>query len=88
MKFRLGRLVATPAVLAILKAAHQDVFVYVQRHQSGDWGDLGEEDKRANETAIACSLRILSAYKLGNYKIYVITEADRSSTCVLLADEY
>jgi hypothetical protein len=88
VKFRLGRLVATPAVLAILKAEQQGVFVYVQRHQSGDWGDLGEEDKRANETAIACGLRILSAYKLGKDKIYVITEADRSSTCVLLADEY
>jgi hypothetical protein len=88
MKFALGRLVATPGALEVLRAAGWDVYVLVQRHQTGDWGDLGREDKRANDSAIAVGGRILSAYMVGGVKVYVITEANRAHTTMLRADEY
>ena len=88
MIFSLGRLVATPAALAALEAQQITALQLMLRHQSGDWGDLGADDNRANTRAIAMGLRIFSAYKLGGEKFYVITEADRSSTCLLLANEY
>ena len=65
------------------------VATYMHRHHCGDWGDLCDEDKQANEEALEHGLRILSHYRLGdNRRIYIITEADRSSTCVLLPEEY
>lgn len=87
-KFDLGKLVATPGALEVLRAAGVNVFFIVSRHQSGDWGDLGRDDKRANDDAIVHGGRILSCYVVGGEKLYVITEADRSSTCVLRANEY
>jgi hypothetical protein len=55
----------------------------------GDWGDLGNEDKQSNEEALEEGFRILSCYQVGNgRRIYIITEADRSSTCILLPEEY
>ena len=62
---------------------------FVARHAVGDWGELGDEDKRLNDRAVVEGSRILSAYttKCGE-KLWVITEADRSSTCLLLPDEY
>lgn len=65
-----------------------DVFVLVQRHQQGDWGDLDPVDVQSNEDAMRHGLRVLSSYKLGSEKIWIITEADRSSTCVLLPSDY
>ena len=59
------------------------------RHAAGDWGDLAEEDRRTNDIAIAEGTRLLSAYRLDTgTKIWIITEADRSSTCILLPEEY
>jgi len=59
------------------------------RHATGDWGDLHQEDKDANTAAVVEGDRILSAYELKPLpKIWIITEADRSSTCVLFPDEY
>jgi hypothetical protein len=61
----------------------------MRRHHCGDWGDLTEEDKQANEDALVHGDRILSHYKLTDgRRIYIITEADRSSTCILLPEEY
>ena len=65
------------------------VLSLVFRHSEGDWGDLVDEDKELNELAIKCGDRILSMYQEGlPDKFYVITEADRSYTTVLLAEEY
>jgi hypothetical protein len=92
-RFPLGQCVATPGALRALEANHTSPLPYLMRHVSGDWGELDRHDKLANEAAIHpdpeyCA-RILSAYRLAdNTKIYIITEADRSSTCVLLPSEY
>jgi hypothetical protein len=84
-RFSLGKTVATPAVMAL----GIDLVPYMRRHHCGDWGDLCEEDKQANEDALVHGDRILSHYKLGDSRrIYIITEADRSSTCILLPEEY
>lgn len=88
MKFRLGRLVATPDALDVLAARQMTAFDLLQRHQTGDWGDIGTDDKRANEAALVVGGRIFSAYMVNDTKIYCITEHDRSSTCLLLASEY
>ncbi len=88
-RFRLGTAVATPGALATLEEAGQTPAELLDRHIRGDWGDLDEEDKQANEDALKHGARILSAYLLSSgEKIWVITEADRSSTCLLRPDEY
>jgi hypothetical protein len=62
---------------------------YLARHASGDWGDLDEHDRKANEYALEHGLRVLSAYTLSSgERIWVITEADRSMTTILLPEEY
>jgi hypothetical protein len=87
--FALGRLVATPGALAALEENDQGCTEYLDRHVGGDWGSLCEEDKQANDEAVADDLRILSAYRLNDgTKIWVITECDRSATTVLLPEEY
>ncbi len=59
------------------------------RHAVGDWGDITEEDRRENERAVAAGCRLLSAYTLRDgTRIWIITEADRSSTTILLPGEY
>jgi hypothetical protein len=88
-RFELGRLVATPGALAALEEAGESAATYLARHATGDYGDLTYGDIRANESAVKHGDRILSAYHLKTgVKIYVITEADRSSTCVLLPSDY
>lgn len=88
-KFPLGRIVATPGALAALQAAGQQPHEFLVRHMSGDWGDLSEEDRQENELSVRESFRILSAYhtRLGE-TIWVITEADRSMSTLLLPQEY
>jgi len=62
---------------------------YLVRHTAGDWGDVDEHDRRENELSLIHGLRLLSAYILNSgTKIWIITEADRSVTTVLLPDEY
>ncbi len=87
--FPLGRVVATPGALAALEAAGELPDRYLARHVRGDWGEIPEEDRRENELSLERGFRILSAYRtrLG-VRLWVITEADRSSTCVLLPEEY
>jgi hypothetical protein len=62
----------------------------VRRHASGDWGEVPREDARENERSLKHGWRLLSSYPLGEdgSKVWVITEADRSSTCLLLPEEY
>jgi hypothetical protein len=88
-RFRLGKVLATPGAMDALEESGQSVDEFVQRHRCGDWGDLGEEDKAENEYSVEERLRIFSAYHTTKgEKIWVITEADRSSTTVLLPSEY
>lgn len=62
---------------------------FLERHVAGDWGQVDQEDAAANDLALQEGARLLSAYKtLKGVKLWVITEADRSSTCILLPDEY
>ncbi len=87
--FALGQLVATPGALQALEENGQGCSEYLERHMTGDWGDLCEEDKQANVEAIESGMRILSAYRLEDgTKIWIITEADRSATTLLLPCEY
>ena len=88
-RFPLGQVVATPGALEALQAAQQDPLELLARHASGDWGDLDEEDKQENELSVKQGFRILSAYTLStDVKVWVITEADRSATTLLLPAEY
>ena len=74
---------------AAFEAAAESPFSYLARHEEGDWGDLDEHDVKANAEALVHGLRLLSSYGLSNgMKIWVITEADRSATTVLLQEEY
>jgi hypothetical protein len=88
-RFPLGQVVATPGALKALAAAGHTPQEFISRHQTGDWGELDEEDRRENERSLKDDCRLLSAYSLKNStKIWVITEADRSSTTILLPEEY
>lgn len=86
--FKLGQLVSTPGALSFCTAHAINPAELLKRHVSGDWGDLDAHDTQANVHAIQHDLRILSSYKFKNEKLWIITEADRSSTCLLLPEEY
>lgn len=86
-KFMLGRILATPGALEVLTPS--DIHKGMFRHSCGDWGDLCQEDIQANEEALQHGERLLSAYHGQNQtKFWIITEADRSATTVLLPSEY
>jgi hypothetical protein len=87
-KFQLGQVVGTPAALAYLSLHGIDPRTLVQRHQTGDFGDLDAGDVQENLVSINAGNRILSAYEIGATRLFVITEADRSSTTILLPSEY
>lgn len=85
--FELGRLLITPHAQEELDPA--DVFEGIQRHSVGDWGELDDEDRQENDLSLREGFRLLSAYTgRSGLKFWVITEADRSSTTVLLPDDY
>lgn len=88
-RFPMGQMVMTSGVKDTL-AQNDDVpFLYLRRHEHGDWGDLDKDDLHANEDALRHGSRLLSAYHLKDgTKIWIITEADRSVTTVLLPEEY
>lgn len=87
--FDLGQPVATPGALDALEQAGELPLAYLFRHVTGDWGDLDPEDIEENELSLAQGFRLLSAYHLSSgTKIWVITEADRSVTTILLPEEY
>lgn len=88
-KFPLGKIVSTPGALDALKDSGQTPFEFLSKHLEGNWGIVDDEDKQANDDALIHGERLLSAYITSKgIKIWVITEADRSSTCLLLPDEY
>lgn len=85
----LGQTVATPGALAAMQQLEVSPLALLSRHQRGDCGDLGEEDKQTNEQALACGGRVFSSYQVAEaVKFWVITEADRSATTILLPEEY
>ncbi len=84
--FLLGETVITRAALDELHP--EDVKVCLDRHGKGDWGDLGEADRRANDIALVQGLRLFSAYNdRAGIRFWIITEADRSATTVMLPDD-
>ena len=86
-QFVLGRTVITRGALDAL--ANEDVLAAIARHARGDWGDVCEEDWKANDDDLRVGARLLSAYHTtGGRKFWIITEADRSVTTVLLPEEY
>ncbi|MFC1040803.1 hypothetical protein ACFGWM_03555 [Pasteurella multocida] len=86
MMFELGKIFATQAVYEIL--SRELISLLLIRYLSGDWGDLCEADKQANENALKNQQRILASYTIEDEKIYIVTEADRSKTTLLFAYEY
>jgi len=87
--FCLGQVVTTPGAMDALLESGQPPSEFLVRHIQGDWGELCEEDQEANKEAVKDGFRILSAYRTNlQVKIWIITEADRSSTCLLLPSEY
>ena len=91
-RFTLGHVVCTRSVNDVIAEDSKFakfVMESLNRHVSGDWGDLCEQDRKENEYALGKYLRLLSSYNYGeNKRIWIITEADRSSTCVLFPEEY
>ncbi len=87
--FSLGRVLSTPSALTACEEANVDPRTFLDRHVTGDWGDLGDEDKVANDAAVTTGARILSAYTLPtDERLWIITEADRASTTLLTPLEY
>lgn len=87
--FPLGRVFLTMGAEQTLGESRQSPIEFLRRHQTGDWGELSEEDKRENELSLKEDFRILSAYRTrAGVKIWIITEHDRSATTVLLPSEY
>ncbi len=88
--FPLDRLVATPGALALLRMrAGEDLLpALLERHRSGDWGDVSPEDARENEVSLRYGFRVISSYRVAGERLWVITEADRSATTFLLPKEY
>ena len=86
-KFRLGRLVVTRTSKESI--CHEDIMIALARHAVGDWGDCGEEDWKENDLSLKEGFRLFSVYRDRNgQKFWVITEADRSATTVLLPEDY
>src|SRR5579864_6625040 len=88
--FPSGRIVATPGALALLEEANKSPLEFLSRHLRGDWGEeLCPEDKTENELSLKNGFRLLSSYRVNESGVlWVITEADRSSTTILLPSEY
>jgi hypothetical protein len=89
MRFQPGQIVATPGALEAFEASGESPLAFLQRHLAGDWGELDEHDTRENELSLQHGWRLLSAYTLSTgVKVWIITEATRESTTILLPSEY
>ena len=87
--FSPGQIVATPGALALLEQVSKSPLEFLSRHFRGDWGDLCQEDKTENELSLKYGFRLMSSYPItDSEKLWVITEADRSVTTLLLPEEY
>jgi hypothetical protein len=89
VRFPPGRVVATPAALELLGRYGKTPSEYLDRHLAGDWGALDAHDYRENERALKTGARLFSAYAVSPLnRLWIITEADRSSTTLLLPNDY
>lgn len=87
--FSLGKVVATPGALALLAERGVSAESILQRHAYGDWGDVDPEDWKANDAALAHDDgRLFSSYQIDQQRLWIITECDRTSTCILLPADY
>ncbi len=85
-RFRHGRIITTPGALAALSP--DDITVAIRRHSAGDWGDVSNADCKRNEAALNSGHRLVSAYRSALGALFwVITEADRQTTTILLFGE-
>ena len=102
-KFPLGQIVATPGALELLQETGFSAAALISRHVHADWGDVCDEDRAENDFAITHHIRILSCYRLVDAErlaatprdkrsslptLWIITEADRSVTTLLLPSDY
>ncbi len=88
-RFSLGRILATPGAISAMEEAGNVPAEFLYRHVRGDWGNVDAEDKQANEDSLLHGLRLLSSYRTkAGVKLWIITEADRSATTILLPSEY
>ncbi len=88
-RFALGQIVATPGALKLIAYSQIDPWALIDRHVTGDWGDLDDDDKRENDDSLRHGFRLLSAYRTAHgERLWVVTEADRSATTLLLPAEY
>jgi hypothetical protein len=89
-RFALGQVVATPAALNALADAGMHPVELLNRHAAGDWGEVPDADALLNNQARVGGLRILSSYRLpkSGHRVWIITEADRTATTILLPEEY
>jgi len=86
-RFRLGRIVSTASALERLTS--DDILMGIQRHQAGDWGEVCKDDIKENEQSLEKGFRLLSVYRsTAGVTFWVITEADRSVTTILLPGDY
>lgn len=86
--FVLGQIVSTPAVLEHFQQNQVSPWFYLERHVTGDFGDLDKSDMAENRLSIREGFRILSSYLIAGEKVWIITEADRSVTTFLFPSEY
>jgi hypothetical protein len=87
--FPLGQIIITPAALDVFEQVNISPDNIIQRHVLGDWGDMVDADKKANELAVEMGGRILSAYKMpGGNEVWVTTEPDRNHTTIMLPREH
>ena len=89
IRFELGRVVATSGAFSAFEKAAQLPAAFLDRHVNGDWGEVPDADKQENELSVEQGFRILSAYTTSaGDKIWILTEADRSATILMLPEEY
>lgn len=89
--FELGKQVMTKGIKFLIEEgrfSYEELFSLIERHVTGDWSEMDKADQKENQFSINKNLRIFSAYTMRSVKFWVITEADRSSTCILLPEEY
>lgn len=84
----LGRVVVTRAVLEHLEHEAADIQPILKRHEHGDWGDVTPSDAEANLLGAIHGGRTFSAYEVAGKRVWIITEADQTSTAVLFPSEY
>lgn len=88
VRFPMGNIVSTPGALSLLNAHDLSPIHFLALHQDGQWGDIPPEDAHVNELALISGAQLFSVYLIGKERLWVITEADRSITTLLLPDEY